>query len=87
MNELIKLTACEAVSLLKQGEVSPLELIEAAANRIAEVEEAVNAMPTLCLDRARDRAKQLMAQPHSDPPPYYLYGLPIAIKDLVDVAG
>ena len=59
MNELIKLTAREAVSLLKQGVVSPLELIEAAANRIAEVEEAVNAMPTLCLDRARDRAKQL----------------------------
>jgi len=87
MNELIKLTAREAVSLLKRGEVSPLELIEAAASRIAEVEEAVNAMPTLCLDRARDRAKQLMAQPHSDPPPYYLYGLPIAIKDLVDVAG
>ncbi len=87
MNELIKLTAREAVSLLKRGKVSPLELIEAAASRIAEVEEAVNAMPTLCLDRARDRAKQLMAQPHSDPPPYYLYGLPIAIKDLVDVAG
>jgi amidase len=87
MNELIKLTAREAVSLLKQGEVSPLELIEAAANRIAEVEEAVNAMPTLCLDRARDRANQLMAQPPSNPPPYYLYGLPIAIKDLVDVAG
>ena len=87
MNELIKQTAREAVSLLKQSEVSPLELIEVAASRIAEVEEAVNSMPTLCLDRARDREHQLMAQPPSDPAPYYLYGLPIAIKDLLDVSG
>ncbi len=87
MNELIKLTARYAVSLLKQGKVSPLELIEAAAGRICEVEEAVNAMPTLCLERARDQARRLMAQAPSDPPPHYLYGLPIAIKDLVDVAG
>lgn len=87
MDELIKLTAREAVSLLKRGEVSPLELIEAAAGRIAEVEEAVNAMPTRCLDRARDWAHQLMAHPPGDPSPHYLYGLPIAIKDLVDVEG
>ena len=87
MNELIKLTAREAVSLLKRGEVSPLELIEAAASRITEVEGTVNAMPTLCLDRARDQAHELMVQLPIDPPPHYLYGLPIAIKDLVDVAG
>lgn len=87
MNELISLSARETVSLLKQGEVSPLQLIDAAANRIAEVEEAVNAMPTLCLDRARDQANLLMANPLDDPPPHYLYGLPIAIKDLTDVRG
>lgn len=87
MNELIKLTAREAVSLLKRGEVSPLQLIEAAAARIAEVETVVNALPTLCLDRATDHAKRLMAQPPNDPPPHYLYGLPIAIKDLTDVEG
>lgn len=67
MNELISLSARETVSLLKRGEVSPLQLIDAAANRIAEVEEAVNAMPTLCLDRARDQANLLMANPLDDP--------------------
>ncbi|NIN65463.1 MAG: amidase, partial [Anaerolineae bacterium] len=75
------------VALLKKGEVSPLELIDAAADRIAEVEKTINAMPSLCLERARDQASRLMVQPLSDPPPHYLYGLPIAIKDLVDVAG
>ena len=87
MNELIELTARQAVSLLKRGEVSPLELIEASADRIAEVEAEVNAIPTLCLDRARDHGRQLMANPRDDPPPHYLYGLPIAIKDLTDVSG
>ena len=53
MNELCKLSAVEAVALLEKREVSPLELVEASARRIAEVEPAVNAMPTLCLDRAR----------------------------------
>jgi amidase len=87
MHELIKLSARQVVNLLKKGEVSPLELIDAAGERIAEVEGLVNAMPTLCLDRARQRAKRLMEKPPADPPPHFLYGLPIAIKDLTDVAG
>ncbi len=87
MNELIKLSARQVVSLLKMGDVSPLELIDAAEARIAEVEREVNAMPTLCIDRAKEQAKKLMANPPTDPPPHFLYGLPIAIKDLTDVKG
>ena len=87
MKNLTELTARQAVSHLKRGEVSPLELIEASAGRIAEVEAEVNAIPTLCLDRARDHARQLMADPRDDPPPHYLYGLPVGIKDLTDVSG
>ena len=60
-DELIRLTATEAVARLRRGEVSPLDLIEAAAARIAAVEPAVNALPTLCLDRARAYARRLMA--------------------------
>ena len=44
---LIRLTATEAVARLKRREVSPLELVEGAAARIAAVEPAVNAPPTL----------------------------------------
>ena len=60
-NDLIRLTATQAVARLQRREISPLDLIEAAAARIAEVEPAVNALPTLCLDRARGHAKRLMA--------------------------
>ena len=58
---LIQLSAAEAVARLRRGEVSPLELIDAAEARIAAVEPAVNAMPTLCFERARARARELMA--------------------------
>ena len=37
-NELVRLTACEAVRRLRKGEVTPLELIDAAAGRIEAVE-------------------------------------------------
>lgn len=59
-DELTRLTATEAVAQLRRREISPLDLIDAAAARIAAVEPAVNALPTLCLDRARDHAKRLM---------------------------
>ncbi len=87
MEDLIRLTAREAVELLKKGAISPLELIAAAERRIGDVEPQVNALPTLCLDRARQQARRLMQNPLADPPPGYLYGLPVVIKDLVDVAG
>src|ERR1044071_2937962 len=90
MAELWKLTAMETVTLLKKREVSPFELVEVSAKRIAEVEPAVNAMPTLCLDRARDHAKRVMAGGaacEASGEAGWLAGPPVSIKDLTDVAG
>ena len=88
-DELIRLTATEAVAKLKRGEITPLDLIDAAERRIAEVEPAINALPTLCFDRARKHARRLMAGEGRDAEgePGWLAGLPVAIKDLADVAG
>ena len=87
MNELCRLTARQAVDLLKDKKVSPLELIDAALERIQETDDAVNALPTLCPERARSHAEKLMANAPTDPPAGYLHGLPVAVKDLKDVAG
>jgi len=89
MDELVRLTAVEAVSRLRKKEISPLDLVEASARRMAEVEPAVNAMPTLCLDRARDHARALMAgrRREAEGEAGWLAGLPVSIKDLTDVAG
>lgn len=86
MDELCRLSATAAVDLLRKGKVSPLELIDAAATRIAEVEPQLNALPTLCLDRAREHARRL-PRPPPDAPRHHLHGLPIAVKDNVDVEG
>ena len=57
---LMRMTAIEAVACLKRREVTPLELIEAAERRIAEVEPVINALPTLAFEHAREHARRLM---------------------------
>ena len=84
-SELISLGAREAVAKLREGEITPLDLIDAAEQRIAAVDPAVNALPTLCLDMARDAAKAL--QKPDNPGPGWLAGLPIVVKDVTEVAG
>jgi amidase len=85
MNDLIRMTARAAVQALRRGDVSPLELIDAAAARIAAADPMVNALPTLCLERARDRARRMPRARGTGRG--WLGGLPIAVKDLNDVAG
>jgi amidase len=84
-DELVALTAVEAVAALARGDVTPAELVEAAAARMDVVEPWVNALPTPCVDRALDHARRLGALPPDERGP--LGGLPIAVKDLTDVAG
>ncbi len=88
-DELIRMTATDAVGHLRSGALTPLDLIDAAAARIAAVEPELNALPTTCFERARDHAKRLMAAPRSADAdrPGWLAGLPLAIKDVTDVAG
>jgi amidase len=84
-SSLIAMTAGEVVTLLRNGEVSPLDCVDALAHRIAAVDPAVNALPTLCLDRARDHARRLQDRPVAERG--LLAGLPVPIKDLTEVAG
>ena len=87
MNDLVKLTARQAVDQLKNRAVSPTELVDASLQRIGETDGILNALPTLCADRARKHAARVEAVQPDDPGSGYLYGLPIAIKDLKDVSG
>ena len=88
-DDLIRLTATEAVARLKRGEVSPLELIDAAEARIEAVDGPVNALPTRCFERARAHARDLMAgrRREAEGEPGWLAGLPVAIKDLLLTKG
>ena len=85
MSELYRSTANEVVERLMSGDISPLDCLDALEKRIAEVDSKVNALPTLCFDRARQHATELMKKPMSERG--VLAGLPVPIKDLNDVAG
>ena len=87
MTELWRLSAREVVARLRQRELTPAELIDAALARIAETDGALNALPTLCAERARASARALMDLPAREQPPGWLAGLPLAVKDLNAVAG
>jgi amidase len=82
---LVRETACSIVDKLNSGEVTPLDLLDALEKRIADVDDKVNALPTLCFDRARNHAKTLMERPVAERG--LLRGLPVPIKDLTNVAG
>jgi amidase len=83
--DLIRSTATEVVGKLQSGDITPLDLLDALQKRIAQVDGAVNALPTLCFDRARDAARALMKKPVAERG--ILAGLPVPIKDLTAVAG
>ncbi len=89
MNELITRTAYEIVTLLREREISPVDAVNASAERIADVDQHINAMPTLCVDQALEKAQALERQS-----PFgvaderaWLGGLPISVKDLTETKG
>lgn len=85
MGELWELSAVEAVTKLRSGAVSALEMVDAAAARIEAVEPQINALPIRFLDTARAEAKAYRRERLDHPG--WLAGLPVAIKDYNDVRG
>jgi amidase len=85
MGSLIDATARQVVSWLGTGEVGHNEVLDALEARIAAVDGRVNALPTLCFERARAHAAEIAARPATERG--VLGGLPVAIKDLSAVAG
>lgn len=83
--ESYRWSACQTVRALQQEEISPADLVETVEARYAAVNGAVNAIVTPCFERASDAARKLMALPPQQRG--LLAGLPIAVKDLNDVAG
>ena len=81
MDELIRKSAREVVALLRAGEVSSDDTLDALVARIEAVDSEINALPTLCIERARERARSVEQKDS------LLAGMPVAIKDLTDVAG
>ena len=72
--------------LIRAREVSPRELVELYLRRIERIDPQLNAFRTVFAERAMDEAVEAERRAGSDDAPPLL-GVPVAIKDNVDVAG
>jgi len=82
------LTASEALALFRARDLSPVELMQATIDRIEAVDGEVNALPILFFDEALERARQAEARyAGRGGRPRPLEGIPVAVKDEVEVAG
>ncbi len=80
--------ALTQAQLIHNGEVSPLELVELYLQRIEQLDKQLGSYFTVMAESAiaDARAKtELLAEDSSQLPPFF--GVPIAIKDLNNVAG
>jgi aspartyl-tRNA(Asn)/glutamyl-tRNA(Gln) amidotransferase subunit A len=77
----------EIAAAVKNGKADPVALVEASLERIAAVEHAVQAWCVLDDKRALARAKILRDEAQAGRIRSPLHGVPVAIKDVLDVAG
>ncbi len=85
--ELARLTISEAQGLLLKGEITPVDLVSAVIDRITTYNDRVNAYITVLEEDAMEQAKSMKDAPRVDILKHPLYGIPIAIKDLICTAG
>ena len=82
MGNLCDFSATSLLRLIKNKEISPVELLESCINRIESLNEILNAFVTKSYDRARKEAlkaeKDILKSTEIGP----LHGLPVGLKDL-----
>jgi amidase len=83
MHELAFLPATEQARLVRDGEVSPVALVELYLERIARLEPALGAYVTVRGEEALAEAHAKASEPATSP----FHGVPISLKDLDPTAG
>src|ERR1700753_20551 len=87
MSDLItRLDAARLAQLIANRELSPVEVVQAHLDRIAETNPKVNAIVTLA-DGAMDAARKAEAAVTSGAALAPLHGVPFTVKDSLDTEG
>jgi len=85
--EIIWMSAVELSKSIRDGELSPVEVVDAFLNRIKKINPELNAFVTLTEESARkeaERAEEAVKKGEKLGP---LHGVPVAIKDNIPVKG
>ncbi|WP_372911278.1 amidase [Salinigranum sp.] len=82
-----ELSASSLARRIREGELSPVETVDAHIERIRDRGDRTNAFVTVTEDLARESAAAAEEAIEAGEPLGPLHGVPVAIKDLDDVAG
>jgi len=83
-NELLSLTLKQASDGIRAKKFSPVDLTEACLASMKTLNPKTNAWITVMQERALEQAKTLHKEKHPRGP---LHGIPIGLKDNIDIAG
>ena len=83
--DLVGRSATDLAALVRSGQTSPVDIVTAHLERIEELEPKLNAFQLVLAAQALEEARRL--QQRDDLKELPLAGVPVAIKDNVDVAG
>ncbi|MEV1023345.1 amidase [Streptomyces sp. NPDC050264] len=85
--EPYELTLSAAAEAIRTGELSPVDLTDSVLARVEQVDPHVRAYVTVVADGARQEAKEAEREISATGPRGPLHGIPMALKDLIDVEG
>jgi len=86
-SDLLFLTISEAARRMREGGLSPVELIQAHLDRIRETNATLNGFITVTEEDAIASARAAEQALRSGEPPAPLLGIPIGVKDTYDIRG
>ena len=86
-NDPLLRSIAETGRLYRSGSLSPVEITELTLSRIEQLNPGLNAFITVMADPARRQAAQAEQELASGLDRGALHGIPVALKDLIDVEG
>lgn len=87
MNDILFEKIETVATLIKNKEISPVELTQLTINQIYETEPRLNAFITVLEEEAIAQAKQLEREMEKNQIRGPLHGIPIAVKDILQTKG
>src|ERR1700680_2060780 len=84
---LTNLSAGELATMIARGDISSVEVVEAHIERIGRVNPALNAVVVKRYDAARAEARKADERRSGGASPGPLHGVPITIKESLDLEG
>ncbi|MFD8148097.1 amidase [Streptomyces sp. NPDC059708] len=82
-----ELSIAAAAAAIRARELSPVELVDSVLHRLGQVEPHLRAYVSVGADEARRAAREAERDVAAGRPRGPLHGVPMGLKDLIDVAG